>query len=225
MAKVTLAWNPNVEAGLTGYNVYYGTVSRAFSGRMLVGRNWTNATVTNLVAGQTYYFALTAINIAGLESGYSAEVVYTIPKPAALQIQRAVNGQVILTVTGPVGHSYDIQESADLRTWNVLGLVTIGSGGLAEQTVLNAPIATAIFYRVVELLPPELQIRVASNRLVILTVTGPAGHDYDIQASSDFRTWTVLGKVTLGAGGSFEFADTRAAAFPRRFYRARIPQP
>jgi hypothetical protein len=224
-ANVTLAWDPSVEADLTGYNVYHGMVSRAYSGRMFVSRHATNVTITNLEAGQTYYFALTAINTAGLESDYSAEVSYTTPKAAVLQIQIAFNGQVILTVTGPVGHSYDIQASVDLRTWNVLSLVTIGCGGLAEQTVLNAPMATAMFYRVVEASLPDLQIRVASNRQVILTVTGTVSHNYDIQASSDFKTWAVIGNVTLGEGGSFEFADPSAAAFPRRFYRTRTPQP
>jgi len=31
--------------------------------------------------------------------------------------------------------------------------------------------------------------------------------------------WTVIGTVTVGAGGSLNFADTNAANFPQRFYR------
>jgi hypothetical protein len=224
-ADVTLAWDPNVAPGLAGYNVYYGTASRAYSERISVSSTATSATVTNLQAGQTYYFAVTAINFAGLESGYSAEVFYTTPNAVALQIQVASNGQVILTVTGLAGHIYDIQASSDFTAWSVIATVTLGSGGLAEFADLPPQIATAVLYRVVEAFPPSLQIRVASNRWVILTVTGPAGRSYDIQASSDFTTWTVIGNATVGVGGSFVFTDTSAANFPRRFYRARDTQP
>ena len=39
----------------------------------------TTYTVTNLLAGHTYYFAVAAYNTAGIESGKSNEVVYTTP--------------------------------------------------------------------------------------------------------------------------------------------------
>jgi len=52
-------------------------------------------------------------------------------------------------------------------------------------------------------------------------VTGPVGHTYDIQATQDFVTWTVIGIVTMGASGTLNFTDTNAAAFSRRFYRTR----
>ena len=71
--SVTLAWNPNTESTLAGYNLYYGTASRAYSGKVAVG-TVTNATVPNLQKGQTYFFSVTATNTAGLESGYSNEV-------------------------------------------------------------------------------------------------------------------------------------------------------
>jgi hypothetical protein len=41
--------------------------------------NATAVTVTNLISGSTYYFAVTAYNAAGVDSLYSNEVSYTVP--------------------------------------------------------------------------------------------------------------------------------------------------
>ena len=77
-AQVTLAWDPNTEPDLAGYKLYYGTSSGNYSNSIAVG-NVTTYTVTNLSAGVTYYFALTALNSMLLESGYSNEISYSVP--------------------------------------------------------------------------------------------------------------------------------------------------
>ena len=77
---VTLAWDPNSESDLAGYRLHYGTASRNYTQIIDVG-NVTQYAITNLFPGQTYYFAATAYNTAGSESGYSAEVSHTIPAP------------------------------------------------------------------------------------------------------------------------------------------------
>jgi hypothetical protein len=66
-----------------------------------------------------------------------------------------------------------------------------------------------------------VQLRITPTRQFILTVNGLIGHTYDIQATQDFKTWTVIGTVTVGASGSLDFTDTNAASFSRRFYRTR----
>jgi hypothetical protein len=73
-----LVWDPNAETNLAGYKVYSGTVSRQYSSVVNVG-NTTQYQLTNVVQGTTYFFALTAYNTSGLESGFSAEVSYTAP--------------------------------------------------------------------------------------------------------------------------------------------------
>src|SRR5688572_32513738 len=82
---VTLSWNANAEANLAGYRLFWGETNSAAAIRE-VGK--TNRTlITNLVAGHTYYFRLTAYNTAGLESSPSTNVYYTQtqaqPVPAA----------------------------------------------------------------------------------------------------------------------------------------------
>lgn len=73
--------------------------------------------------------------------------------------------------------------------------------------------------------PPGLQLVVTLAKQFILTVTGLNGHTYDIQATRDFKTWTVIGTVTLGAGGSLDFTDPNAASYSSRFYRIRDTHP
>lgn len=77
-ASVTLTWDPNPEADLAGYRIYYGPSTRNYTNALsFPGRGNTNS-VTNLTAG-TYYFAVTAYSTNNLESDYSNEVAITVP--------------------------------------------------------------------------------------------------------------------------------------------------
>jgi hypothetical protein len=145
--SVTLAWNQSTDPTVVGYNIYYGGASGIYTNEFSAG-SATNATISGLISGQTYYFAATAYNSLGLESGFSSEMSYVVPT----------------TLSG-------------------------------------------------------VQLRVTPARQFILTVTGLIGHTYNIQATQDFKTWTVIGTVTVGASGSLNFTDTNAASFSRRFYR------
>jgi fibronectin type 3 domain-containing protein len=73
---VALQWEPNAETDLAGYRVYVGTASGTYSAPRTIGLQ-TTYTVTGLAAG-TYYFAVTAVNTAGLESDFSNEVYTTV---------------------------------------------------------------------------------------------------------------------------------------------------
>jgi hypothetical protein len=76
-ADVSLAWDPNAESDLAGYRIHYGTASNSYSVHIDV-HNVTSYTVTGLTAGQTYYFAATAYDTSGNESGYSNAVSYAV---------------------------------------------------------------------------------------------------------------------------------------------------
>ncbi len=81
-ADVTLAWDPNSEPDLAGYVVYWGTSSRSYTFSDDVGDTTTH-TIPGLSLGQTYYITVTAYDTSTNESGYSNEVVHTIPAPDA----------------------------------------------------------------------------------------------------------------------------------------------
>ena len=76
--SVSLTWNASTSS-VVGYNVYRGTSPGAYSKiNTTVDPNtaYTDSTVT---AGATYYYAATAVNPSGEESGYSTPVQVTIP--------------------------------------------------------------------------------------------------------------------------------------------------
>jgi len=82
--QADFSWLPNNEANLTGYKIYYSTVSDQYDQTIDVGDpgvvdGVVQATVTGLADGTTYYFAATAYDADGLESDYSQEVIWTSP--------------------------------------------------------------------------------------------------------------------------------------------------
>src|SRR6266436_9320676 len=71
--SLILAWDPSGTSGIAGYRLHYGTSSQSYSQTRDLG-NTTTTTVSNLLPGQTYYFAVTDYNTAGAESIYSNQV-------------------------------------------------------------------------------------------------------------------------------------------------------
>ena len=72
---VTLAWDSNDEPGLAGYIVYYGTQSRYYDYDVDVGHH-NSVTISGLAEDVTYYFAVTAYDSEGNDSGFSQEIVF-----------------------------------------------------------------------------------------------------------------------------------------------------
>jgi len=70
---VKLQWDPNTEPDLAGYKLYYGTASRNYSHTIDLGQV-NSYQVDNLQDEVKYYFAVTAYDIDGNESGFSNEV-------------------------------------------------------------------------------------------------------------------------------------------------------
>jgi len=152
--SVNLIWNTNTDPNVTGCNVYYGVASGNYTNMTNAG-NVTNATVSGLVAGVTYYFAATAYDSTGAQSDYSTEVAYTVPTtvtttPAQVQIRSAPAGQFILTVSGSSGQTYNVQATQALKTWTVIGTVTVGAGGSLDFTDTNAASFPQRFYRTLQ---------------------------------------------------------------------------
>jgi len=71
-ADVTLQWNANSEPDLSGYKLHYGTSAGVYTTSVNVG-NVTTRTVSGLSNNTRYYFAVTAYDSSGNESGYSVE--------------------------------------------------------------------------------------------------------------------------------------------------------
>ncbi len=81
-ATLNLAWEPTAyrtdETALEyieTYRVYYGSVSGDYTHMVEVG-NGPGTSIDNLAEGQTYYFAVTAVDGYGTESSFSEELVW-----------------------------------------------------------------------------------------------------------------------------------------------------
>jgi len=116
---VTLAWDPSPDSGVAGYMVYYGAASGVYSSWLDMGTN-TVVTVSNLAAGLTYHFVVTAYSPAGVESAPSGEVTYLVPG-LLLSIPGSNPGSPV-NLAFPVAprHWYEVQATANLRTWTTV---------------------------------------------------------------------------------------------------------
>jgi fibronectin type 3 domain-containing protein len=77
-----LTWSPSSTAGVAGYRVYYGLASNSYQQSAGNGVNIGNATnyvVTGLQSKKVYYFAVTSVDAAGVESIFSNEVSKLTP--------------------------------------------------------------------------------------------------------------------------------------------------
>jgi MBG domain-containing protein len=106
--NVTLAWNASTDPAVTSYNLYYGSLSQAYTDLIVVGTN-TTVTVSNVTAGMTYFFAATAVDSNGLESGFSGELAYQVPLPqggiSIANLNQTYDGtpKTVAVITSPPG--------------------------------------------------------------------------------------------------------------------------
>jgi hypothetical protein len=154
LSSVTLAWNPSPGSSVAGYILYEGLASQNYTNTFDVG-NATNATISQLVPGTTYYFAVAAYDSNNVQSLLSPEVSYLVPNNggsgATLQVAMSAN-QALLSGNAPAGYSYNVQASQDLKTWRNIGSVTADSNGSLQFTDTNAP-GPLNFYRLLQTSP------------------------------------------------------------------------
>ena len=137
--SVTLAWNesPSVEA--VGYRIYWGSRSGAYTNSVAVG-NVTNATITGLVSGVSYYFAASAYDATGMESVLSNEATYTVSGGGGGSTNRPTLAIRInsweIAWQSVVGATNVLQWSTNMTAWNDY-LSFIGTNGTTRVVVPN----------------------------------------------------------------------------------------
>jgi hypothetical protein len=79
---IVLTWTTSTAPNVAGYNVYRSTTSAGAYNRLnvapITGVSYTDSAV---IAGQTYYYAVTVIDILGNESAFSNQVAALVPNP------------------------------------------------------------------------------------------------------------------------------------------------
>jgi len=149
---LSLAWDPSTDTSVVGYRLYEGIASESYTNVLDVGSNLL-VSVSGLVAGETYYFAVTAYDATGLESTFSGEISYTVPLLSTptplppLSILQNGSNQAVLSGTGQPGDVYDICATLDFSTWLVIGSVTVDANGLFQFTDEPSLAVPFRFYR------------------------------------------------------------------------------
>jgi hypothetical protein len=143
-ASYQLAWNSNPEPDIIGYKLHVGTASRAYTRSYSIAS--PNAIISDLPDAPVYYFAVTAVNSAGLESGYSSEVSTLNPNTPALTTTLSATSLQI-SVNAPQGTVVRFDASTNLYDWQFLANRTANSQGVAVLNQSRSAMLPARFYR------------------------------------------------------------------------------
>ncbi|MDD5141581.1 MAG: fibronectin type III domain-containing protein [Verrucomicrobiales bacterium] len=221
--SVTMAWNPSTDASVVGYNLYYGGASGVYTNKISTAIT-PNAIVSGLMEGMTYYFALTAYDISGLESPLSNEATYSVPisgQPPVLGSPSFSGGRFSFTVPGVAGSQYAVEASANLVTW--VRVVTNTAPFTFVET--NSSQFAKRFYRTVNLSslaaantavqPVVLRSPSLAGGNFSFAVPGNTGAKYAVEASVNLVNWARV----LTNTAPFTFVDTNSSQFGKRFYR------
>ena len=122
VGSANLVWDASPDANVTGYKIYYGVASGAYTNSILLG-NVTSATVNGLKDGVTYFFGATAVAATGPESDFSNETSYTVPGVVTSNLPPTLNSLGNVTVN----------EDAAQQTVNLSGI----SAGAGESQTLT----------------------------------------------------------------------------------------
>ncbi|MFQ5709665.1 MAG: dockerin type I domain-containing protein [bacterium] len=87
---VHVSWDPNQEADLAGYYIYYGTASRRYSDSVNV--HLATSRDLRLPTNQTYFLAVTAYDRTGNSSEFSKEVVFELKQVEQDSVSCDING-------------------------------------------------------------------------------------------------------------------------------------
>ena len=229
-ASITLTWTPSSSTNVAGYDIYYGTVSSNFTSSLTVS-NVSQVTIPGLTNGTTYYFAVRTFSSSGYLSMFSpqiSDVASTPAIPATITSQLgSPSGQFSFSVSGTIGDLYAVEASTNLVNWVIVGTNTAPFNFVDT----NASQFCRRFYRAVydpgtnvnssSTTPSPAIAQLTSTFMnaagqYSFTVTGTTGDPYAVEASTNLMNWVILGTNTA----PFNFVDTNASQFSRRFYRA-----
>ncbi len=142
-ATATISWDKNPEPDIKGYKVYYGTASGNYDSSVWIdSADQTSYVFENLQEGNTYYFAVTAVDLADQESELSEEVSKNIPvsnhAPTAAFTAHPTSGASPLPVTFDASSSSDPDNGDSLSyAWN-FGDGSSGTGVSISHTFQQA---------------------------------------------------------------------------------------
>ncbi len=242
-ARVHLNWDDNTDADLASYRMYRSATSG--SGYVAIATNenkWSWYSDTNVVNDTTYYYVVTAIDLAGNESSDSTEVVGA-PTDS---VPDAPTGLAVVGNWDQIQLDWDdnANPEEDLASYNVYRSITSGSGySLVSNRVYSSYTDTntvngVTYYYVVTAMDAADQESTPSAEVSSTPIAGPSvvwseNFDSAITLHSDYKAyytnehaigeWThaqasqVGGELQLknqASGTSWENGWTQGAGIP-----------
>jgi hypothetical protein len=141
LSQITVKWDSNSETDLAGYILYIGEQAGNYTGFVDVGRS-TEKTWNSLEQGKTYYFAVTAYDYSGNESGYSEEIKWTIAgsplvdnnPPELIDVNVLANTQIDVIFSEPL----DQASAQDVTNYTISDGIEVTLATLdANRTVVH----------------------------------------------------------------------------------------
>ena len=222
LPSVSLAWDPSPANNIAGYRLYLGLASQNYATMLDVGTS-TNATLSNLTPGTTYFFAVTAYDTNLLESPFSGEISYQVPMVSnqpTLKLSLTPSGQIQISGTGRVGYMYSVLWSPDLKKWTSVATVVTDASGSFSFLDTFRPGVGGNYYRAVQLDQPQLKLRPGPSGQIQISGTGRVGYTYSVLWSPDLKKWTQVATVVTDASGLFSFLDTFRPGVGGNYYCA-----
>ena len=96
--SVTLTWTANTDGDIASYRVYGDTLASPVISLITVGSTLQSYTHSGLTNRTTYYYRISAIDIAGNESALSSDI-NVIPKPQKYTVKQDSTGDFVAIQT------------------------------------------------------------------------------------------------------------------------------
>jgi fibronectin type 3 domain-containing protein len=215
---VSLTWDPSPSANVIGYYVYYGTDSGYYTGITWVWGT-TQAVITGLEPGTTYYFSVLAVDSYWQASDFSPEASFEVavvgPTLAIQPLPTSDFGTALsITSSDAMPASWTIEASSDLQNWRAL---ITGTDPSLNVTVLVSK-KPKLFFRLNSWwsdVTLETQTANGFPGSFAIASTDMVYWTWSIEASEDLQNWESF------AGGSDSHVNVAVvtADTPALFFR------
>jgi hypothetical protein len=139
-STLRLAWTASASPDVVEYRVHVGTSPGQYLTSYSAG-NVSSFSVSNLIGGTLYHFAVSAVNRAGLESDLSTPVSGLAPAvgPEVAGIMTETGSFEVRVAGNPLA-PYIVEKSEDLRQWTeVVNAASDSQGRLVLKTQADRP--------------------------------------------------------------------------------------
>ena len=204
-AQVTLAWDPNSEEDLAGYEVFYREEGQSYSYNQPAWEGTdTTCTISKLNDNTTYYFVARAFDMSGNESGDSNEVRYQPNVPPAADDQSIITYEDIpinITLTATDADGDDL----------TYAVVAQPSHGTLSGTAPNLTYSPNVNYNGSDSFTFKANDGTVDSNIATVNIAVNPVNDPPIADTGPDQTVDEEAKVTLNASNSADPDDGIAA--------------